>query len=56
MEPVGINSGSNSGLRPERLTRSSTYSGLLPMWLSVSHDAVIDTGVAAARPVSRKAR
>src|ERR1700694_1996307 len=44
--PVGISSGSRPGSRPDRRTSSGTYEGFAPGRLSVSHDRIIEAGVA----------
>ncbi len=55
-EPVGMSSGSRARSRRVLLTSESTYPSGAPRRLSVSHDAIIEAGVAAALPVNLRPR
>ena len=55
-EPVAMSSGSRPRSRRDLVRSSSTYPNGAPMRLSVSHEAIMDAGVAAARPVKRSPR
>ena len=55
-EPVGMSSGSRRRSRPVFARSPSTYPSGAPMRLSVIHEAIIEAGVAAARPVKRRPR
>src|SRR5665647_863250 len=53
-EPVAIRSGSFARSRRASLTKVASYPTAAPGRLSVSHDPIIDAGVAAMRPVRRR--
>ncbi len=55
-EPVAMSSGSRARSRRVLLTSASTYPRGAPGRLSVSQEAIIEAGVAAARPVKRSPR
>lgn len=56
IEPLRTSGGSRAALIPAILTRTGSYSIRSRSRLSVSHDAVIDIGEAAATPLNRIVR